>query len=514
MVSPTIPAVSLALFFAVTLAAQPFTPVAVPMRDGVTLPTHVYRPPGPGPFPVILTRTPSDLAARLTQPGPLATAGYAIVLQNLRGPTFGPEITDGEDTLNWIAAQPWCNGKIGYLGSSAAAVAGYLAAMSGSTKLTAAVLIVGHADPYFIAEFPGGVWQQHANETWLRSRGIETPAFPRPILRRYDAKDRKQELAPVAEKVRTAILHIGGWFDVYSQGTIDAFNSLQLHGGDRARGNQKLLMRPLAHAGALDSPTKFPDAEVDLLAAQLRWFDYWLKGVENGLRQEPAVRYYSMNEGWRVANVWPPLTKPISYYLQPSGLLAPSLPPRMGASASYVYNPLDPVPTLGGNNLGLPSGPFDQRPVSRRPDVLRFESNVLSAPLRLVGPVRAELFVATSARDTDFHVKLIDIAPDGAELLLLDRPARLRHRDGIEKSLRAKPNEVYKLNVDLWSTAIVIPAGHRLAVHVSSSNSPRFDRHPNTWEPITDWAQAIPATNTVHFSERYPSRLILPVAAK
>jgi putative CocE/NonD family hydrolase len=195
-------------------------------------------------------------------------------------------------------------------------------------------------------------------------------------------------------------------------------------------------------------------------------------------------------------------------YLASSGKLALAKP--AGAEkTSYVYDPNDPVPSVGGNNLNMDRGPMDQRKVSGRKDVLKFETEPLKSPVEIVGRVTAELAVATDAQDTDFMVKLVDVYPNGYEALVLDEAFRLRYINGLDKPAKPEPGKVYPIKVDLWSTALIFNTGHKIAVHVTSSNSPRFEAHSNTWEPLKSYDQAVRATNTVFLDGR--SRLVLPV---
>ena len=246
--------------------------------------------------------------------------------------------------------------------------------------------------------------------------------------------------------------------------------------------------------------------------------------TENGVESEPAVHYYLMGDTfdagapgneWRTVEVWPPKSELTPYYLHPGGKLSTDQPAEYASAAeasdTFTYDPKNPVPTIGGNNLMLPLGPMDQREVSSRPDVLKYETAPLEHPVEVVGRIAAELFVSTDAEDTDFVVKLVDVYPNGYEALLLDQPMRLRFRDGFNRMVKAKPGEVYPIKVDLWSTAIAFNKGHKIAIHVSSSNAPRFEPHSNTWEPVSSMDSSIPAKNTVHHTVGQASRLILPV---
>jgi putative CocE/NonD family hydrolase len=213
---------------------------------------------------------------------------------------------------------------------------------------------------------------------------------------------------------------------------------------------------------------------------------------------------------WRSADHWPPKADVVSFYLHGGGRLQKS-PETVPGVDGFRYDPKNPVPTVGGNNLFLPRGPMDQRQIGERTDVLKYATEPLEAPTEVVGPIYVELYVSTDAEDTDFCAKLVDVYEDGYEALVVDQPMRLRFRNGFENPQKAKKGEVYKIRWNLWSTALVFNRGHRIALHVSSSNAPRFEPHTNTWEPVSSYEQAVVAENKVHRSAEQPSRVLLPV---
>jgi len=296
---------------------------------------------------------------------------------------------------------------------------------------------------------------------------------------------------------------------------VENFSGLQAHGAGKARGNQKLVMGAFGH-GAMSGDLKYPaDAADRRLMDPFRWFDYWLKGEQNGADKDPAVRYYMMGDTfdknapgneWRSAAAWPPASTITSYFFHAGGGLTTSAP--RAAEDTFTYDPRNPVPTIGGNNLTLPKGPMDQRPAGIRSDVLRYQTEPLAQAVEIAGNVEAELTVSTDAEDTDFMVKLVDVYPNGYEALVLDQAYRLRYHAGFDKGTRVEKNKPYTIKVNLWPTALVFNKGHRIAVHVSSSNAPRFERHTNTWTPLQSYDQAVVARNTVHLGK---SRLLLPV---
>jgi len=499
----------------------------VAMRDGVRLATSIYLPSGEGPWPVLLTRTPygKDVMYGAATHQQYLEHGYVRVVQDVRGKfksegkyaAFVTDIEDGYDTVEWVAHQSWSNGKVGMLGPSAMGIATNLAAIAAPPHLVAAFVNVAPENTFRYSNYPGGVFLKNLNEEWLRRQGIPPADVPRPLFRTYDDEARSHDLRANLEKVNIPMYNVGGWYDIFLQGTLDSFVDLETHGGPKARGNQKLMMGAFGH-GALSGDLKYPADAGNLNAGDtVRWFDYWMKGEDNGIMKEPPVRYYVMGDTfdksapgnqWRTAPMWPPASTATSYYLTASHTLS-SAKPSGHEKLSYVYDPRDPVPSVGGNNLMMDRGPMDQRKIGDRKDVLKFESEPLKQPLEIVGRVSAELAVSTDAEDTDFMVKLVDVYPSGYEALELDEAFRLRYWQGQLNPQRVEKNKVYPITVDLWSTALVFNAGHKIQVQVTSSNSPRFEPHSNTWNPVKSYDQAMKATNTVFLDGR--SRLILPV---
>jgi uncharacterized protein len=499
----------------------------IPMRDGVRLSAMITLPEGPGPFPAILTRTPYAIPTARSN---FVAAGYAVVQQNLRGlfesegkwQMFATEVADGYDTVEWVAKQPWSNGKVGVLGGSGPGIAGYMALMSGAPHLYAGVIQNAHANSYPTVTFPGGVYQSALVDSWMKARGAEIPPeFPRPIFRRFDQDMLDQDIRAHPGNVKVPILHFSGWFDVFTQGTIDYFQLAQTRGSDKALGNQKLIIHPRGHGGRLPGDLQWDTEMPAVDELSHRWFDYWLRDINTGVHRLPAVQYYALGDPhaagapaneWRTGAAWPPIHTMERYYLQPGGGLSTAVPTPTTSSSSYDYDPANPVPTLNTRpNDWLNRTPLDQRPLKDRADILRFTSLPLTAPVEIAGALEAELYVSTTAKDTDYFVRVIDIHPDGFEALMMSRPLRLRFRDGFHKMVPAKKNRVYKINVNLWSLAMAFPKGHRISVQITSSDVPRFDRHSNTWMPVKSYEEAVKATNTVHHSAKYPSRLLLPV---
>lgn len=499
----------------------------VPMRDGVRLATSIYLPEGDGPWPVILTRTPygKDVMYGPATHKDYLKAGYVRVVQDVRGKfksegkyvAFADDMEDGYDTIEWIAKQPFSNGKVGMVGPSAMGIATDLAAMTSPPHLVTGFVNVATGTRFQHSNYPGGVFLLNLNEEWLRRQGVPPADVPRPLNRVYDDFAQKQDMRRYYDKINIPMYNVGGWYDIFLEGNIDAFEGLQYHGGPNARGNQKLMMGAFGH-GPLSGDLKYPAAAGNLNGGdQIRWFDYWMKGIDNGIMKEPAVRYYMMGDTtdksapgneWRTTASWPPPSTATSYYLTISHTLVTSKPSG-GGKLSYIDDPHNPIPAIGGNNLMMDRGPMDQRKVSNRADILKFETEALKQAVEIAGPMHAQLTVSTDAEDTDFIVKLVDVYPNGYEALVMDQPYRLRYWKSLLHAERVEKNKPYPITVDLWSTALVFNAGHKIAVQVQSTSSPRYEVHSNTWEPVKSYDLAVKATNTIYLDGT--SKIVLPV---
>jgi len=505
------------------------------MRDGVKLAADVYKPEGEGPWPVILMRTPY-LKQNMARPGSskrYTDAGYVYVVQDVRGKgnsegdyiPFDREREDGYDTVEWAAKQPWSNGKIGMTGASAMGIATNQAATMNPPHLIAAYVIVAPHLRFDEATFMGGVFKQADVGNWMEGQGAgdQVPDTKREVV--WSEKWKQKDTAPNLHNVTIPMYNEGGWYDIFNYGSVRNFQYLQSFGAPGAKGRQKLTMGPFGH-GNLTGDIAYPG--VDGLPMgnndkELRWFNYWLKGENNGIMNEPAVSYYMMASarkeklsdlnGWKTAESWPPPNKPTRFYLQPQNKLDTSLPPKNSKGITYKFDPANPVATVGGANLTMARGPMDQREIKDRQDYLRFETDKLNEPLAIAGHVTAELWVTTDGPDTDFTAKLVDVYPDGYEAIVLDAPIRTRYREGRrEQDVKMmEPGTPVKLTIDLWHTAITFEAGHKIALHISSSNSPRFDVNDNNGTAPGDPPNNRVATNTVLLDSEHPSAVVLPV---
>ena len=332
------------------------------------------------------------------------------------------------------------------------------------------------------------------------------------------------------ESIKVPMFHVSSWYDIFLEGALNAYRAITDRGGSElARRSQKLLVGPWAHIRPYTRATSGdtgdidfgPDAAIELHDHLRRWFDYWLKDDANGIMEEPPVNIFVMGENkWRYENEWPlARTHYTRYYLHSGGAAntragdgtLSTMPPDDEPVDSFVYDPLDPAPTLRGNTLMIPHGVQDQRPAEDRPDVLVYTSDLLDSDLELTGPILVKLYAASSAIDTDFTAKLVDVRPDGYAHNLQDGIVRARYRTSARQAAFITPGQVYEYTIDLWATSHLLKAGHRLRVEISSSNFPRFDRNPNTGAPLGLDDRLESAQQTVHHSPQYPSHIVLPV---
>jgi uncharacterized protein len=616
--------------------------VKVPARDGVELATDLYFPAlnrtqVAGRFPVILERTPYlKRSTRYFRKGSFyARHGYVMAVQDVRGRgasrgtwyPFAEEAEDGYDAVEWLAAQPWANGKVGTLGTSYA----------GSDQSALATLCPPHLACQFIAmgasnyhdcsmrhngcleqrfliyAFRMAVTSREAEADpavkaalvdafenigqWMRELPLRKGATPLALVPNleqwaldiqnradYDEYWRKRGLSIEHywdEQADVPTVFLGGWYDSYARATTTNFVELS----KRKTSPMYLVMGPwthgdptceVSHSGEVDFG---PEAALDVYhRSPLKFFDTHLKGLATGLESEPRVRIFVMgphartefengrrneegrrNHGgrWRMEKSWPlERAKDTPWYLHADGRLSPEQPPAgadpAGAGTTFRFDPRDPVPTIGGGlSAGEPllvPGAFDQRgnppgasrssdpgrryplfarpefygststlPLAARDDVLVFQTGPLTDPVEVTGPILARLWISSSAVDTDFTVKLVDVAPPSADyphgfaMLLTDSIQRCRYRSSRERAELMTPGEVCRLEFPLYPTSNVFAAGHRIRVDVSSSNWPRFDVNPNTGEPLGRHRGTQTALNTVFHTERHASCVVLPV---
>ncbi|WP_062650024.1 CocE/NonD family hydrolase [Streptomyces maremycinicus] len=550
--------------------------VRVPMRDGVVLRADLYRPDTPRALPALLQRTPYDKSTsaggRSLDWSRLVAAGYALVVQDVRGRhasegTFRPfadEGRDGRDTVDWLARQPWCDGAVGMLGRSYEGAAQWHAAAAGPPALRAIAPHVAAADPYDGWTYLGGAFQLGFCLHWVLADLLHgqverlggSHADARAVTRALDGIDglyrRPWRVLPLLDRLapyyrawlehpdpgaywqritavpdagRPPALVIGGWYDIFLPGTLRP---------PAPRSEDRLVIGPWSHCvtGGIFPQRRYgtaaDEAQVDLTAVHLRHFDRHLKGLHP--REDPAVRVFAGGtDHWLgTADLPGGASEPVSLYLgstgdartrHGTGVLDPE-PARRPDADVYRYDPRDPVPTGGGATLmtgmfvGADCGPLDQRPVEERPDVLCYTGPHLRELVTVTGPVEADLYVSSSAPDTDFTAKLVDVFPDGRAELLCDGIVRVGHRARLNGAGPPAPGTVHRLRIEVGTLVHVFRPGHRMRLEVSSSNFPRFDPNPNTGgTPLTlADAPVVTAVNRVHHGPDHPSRLVLPVS--
>jgi len=514
------------------------TTVMIPMRDGALLATDIYAPDDTLQHPTILYRTPYNKEHDKFDKNLLnfwVGKGYVFVDQDCRGrfasqgvdSTFLTDgwgaLQDGYDTIDWIVKQSWSDGKVGMLGASAMGITTYRAVASLHPALKCAIAIVAPSDFYNEVVFPGGEFRKSLVENWLHAQGSDYMIDLFGSHRYYDSLWDGMNLHTRSQLITTPIIHIGGWYDCFSEGTVAEFNDLRKQ---PQAGPQYLIMGPWIHQTTATADSVgdliYPDAAYSNMFFLFNWLDYWLQGRQNGVLSTPKVQYYLMGDPerpdepgceWVYRNEWPDSERvKYHYYLKKNGQFSRSVDFPMD-SLSYDFDPRNPVPTVGGNNLTIPAGPRDQRSVTNRTDVLLFETEELTQPLWLEGYVKAKLYIASNRKDTDFTLKLIDVYPDGRQMLVTDAIARTRFRHGDRKADMSflVPGQIDSVEIKLPPTAIVFNSGHRMMVAVSSSNYPRFDVNTNSGGPLWNDPDTLIAHNTLFMGRGTPSCVVFPI---
>jgi putative CocE/NonD family hydrolase len=535
--------------------------VRIPMRDGVKLAANIYRPKGEGRFPVILMRTPYGKPNEKSGEAQHSTAsGYAVVVQDCRGrgesegawDPFRYDAEDGYDTQEWVGQQPWCNGSIGTAGGSYVGWTQWASAPKASRYLKVMAPVVPFGNAFDLA-YEGGAFQLALLMGWGATVGGVSlspdklqAAFRHLPLGTYG--DQFEKKVPYLDawvehhayddywkqrgmdyryaEVTVPTLNVGGWYDIFSKVTLDLITQVHAASRDRSvRRDQFVIMGPWTHnvgpskVGELDFGA---DAVLKLVERQSQWFDYWLKGRETGVQDWPACYLFVMGENrWRGENEWPlKRTRFISYFLHSGGHAASlkgdgsmsTTQPGEETSDQFTYDGNNPVPSVGGNTLfGTSAGPFDQTKVEGREDVLVYSTPPLEQDVEITGPVKLVLWAASSARDTDFTGKLVDLYPDGKAYNLCDGIRRAQFRNGMDKPALLEPDQATRFDIDLWVTSNLFRRGHCIRLEVSSSNFPRFDRNPNSGKPFGTDTELLSGRQTVFHDRQHASYLVLPV---
>ncbi len=333
-----------------------------------------------------------------------------------------------------------------------------------------------------------------------------------------------------AETISTPMLHVTSWYDTFAEGGPAAYQNISTKSEfSVARTGQRLIIGPWGHLLPYTNPSSRgagdidfgPNALIDLNETLLRWFDYWLKDVANGIMDESPVSVFTLGENrWQHMSDWPPPNmRQVRYFLHSGGEAntlkgngtLSTVPPSQEQTDAFVYDPDNPVQSLGGNNLTVDMGVQDQRPVEERNDVLVYTSEPIAQALEITGPVTVTLWASSSAIDTDFTAKLVDVHPDGYAQNLLNGIIRARYRDSATTPQMMEAGKPYQFTLDLWSTSNVFLPGHRIRLEISSSHFPEFDRNLNTGEAFGEGTQGVTARQTVFHQEDRASYVLLPV---
>jgi uncharacterized protein len=552
--------------------------VAMKTRNGVTLYADIFRPKADGQFPVLLQRTPYDKNNGVSFGLQGAARGYVMIMQDVRGRytsegewyVFKHESEDGYDAVEWAAALPYSNGKVGMWGGSYVGATQLLAAIARPPHLVGICPIVTASNYHENWTYQGGAFQQWFAESWTSFLAQNTfdrhlaeatdailgvaqlPLARYPLFNMADSRtsDLLPSLAPyfldwlahptydeywrrwsIEEHyadITVPALTIAAWYDIFQGGSLRNYVGLKTHAGsDAARRGQHLLVALGGHAG---TGTRVGDVDFGAAAkfnaddATLDWYDFLFKGAQNEFAQKPVTIFVMGLNQWRQEDDWPlARAKNTRYFLHSRGAAnsaggngsLSTKAPNSEPPDRYVYDPTNPVPTIGGplccDATHLKPGARDQRPAETRQDVLVYSAGAFSEDVEVTGPVSVEIYVQSSAVDTDFTAKLIDVDADGFARNLSDGIIRARYRNSRERAELLKPGQMYKVTVDLGSTSNVFLKSHALRLEISSSNFPRFDRNLNTSEQPESGQHFVRATNVIYHDRRHSSVLVLPV---
>jgi putative CocE/NonD family hydrolase len=564
--------------------------VAMKTRDGVVLRADIYRPAGDGPFPVLLVRTPYNKDNFATF-GPKAVAhGFMVVAQDVRGRynsegewyPFKHETDDGYDAVEWAAALPQSNGKVGMFSGSYVGATQMLAAIGHPPHLAGICPIVTASNYHENWTYQGGAFEQWFNESWTSGLAQNTAARQHDTrnlteatnaligdsvlpLRQYplfnvgtarDGAALTVELAPYFidwlahpayddywrkwsieenfQNIQVPALTIAAWYDIFLEGSLRNYMGMRDHAANpAARSNQRLVVAIGGHSGwgrKVGEVDFGPDAPFDENEYVLEWYDYLFLGKQNQFADAAhPVKVFTMGKNeWRSLSAWPPPeAKPTRYFLHASGnangpagngllYTEPTTMFRLERNDHFTYDPANPVPTVGGplccDATHLPPGPRDQKAVEARSDVLIYSTSPLEQDVNVTGPVTLELYASSTAVDTDFTAKLVDVSPDGFARNVTEGILRASYRDSNTTPTLLVPGKIYKLTIDMVATSNVFLKGHKIRLEISSSNFPRFDRNLNTGKSAAESADFVKATQTIyHDFPAHPTALILPI---
>ena len=562
--------------------------IPMKMRDGITLMADIFRPDDNEKHPAIVVRTPYDKTRSISSdfftPLEGALAGYAVIIQDLRGRfasegeylAGAPEGKDGYDTIENVAAEPWCDGNVGMAGASYLGLNQWHAAIEAPPHLKAIAPHVIGSGPIGGSRKSGVIGMEGAI-SWSAAMAIDTlqkmaqkgkdvteplnmirwamdnieeackflplkdlPFFQfeglrEGFLRRFSDQDlaglkTEEDLFWPYHKVEVPCMHSAGWYDISGKAVFDNFLGMGEKGGtETAREGQHVFMGPWIHGSRFHNLVggmnfgRFASGGGSFATARhIAFFDKYLRGIDSPYLV--PIRYFVMGlNRWRNAETWPlPKTQWERFYFHSRGHADSSFDdgllsrdePGDEPPDRYIYDPLDPFPTNGGQinpDLNLPAGPLDQSWVERRSDVLCYSTPELKEDMEVTGPVTMHLFASTSVPDTDFMVRLVDVYPNGKAINVAEGCIRARYRKSILDPEPITPGETYEYTIDMAVTSNVFKKGHHIRVHIASSDFPRFDRNMNTGNPFGEDTTGIAAMQTIFHTADYASYIELPV---
>jgi len=516
--------------------------IMIPMRDGVKLSAYLYSPAREGKWPAVFEQRYLDVTGSGTRKAAadIARAGYAVAMVNFRGThesegvyqgyratQFG-KLQDGHDVCEWLAVQPWSTGKVGTFGSSQGGYVQNYLAITQPPHLVCQYMVDTGLSLFQEGYRIGGAIKPLRFKAGVKD--VRVPEQNDALLAEWDRHPnydnywRDEDASLHFDKMNVPCFTIGSWYDFMVQGSTNSYAGRQHRGGPNSVGQQQLVVGPWLH-GRLNKGSKvgemiYPEnATFPELEHMVRWFDHYLKGVNNGVEKEPRVRYYTMGavgeEGapgnvWRTAEDWPIKSESGSYYLRDDGKLATMPETAAHSSTSYASDPKQP--------MSIPSGSFmgarDARPVEAQSEIRTWTTDVLTQPVAWTGEVTAEAYVSSTARDTDFFVRVSDVYPDGRSMLLMEYPMRARYRDGFDKQRLLVPGEVATLKWHIGFTSIIFNKGHRIRVTMGSTGFPYYEPNNQTGGPQTvDWLKTSEtAINSIWHDAAHPSRIVVPLA--
>lgn len=558
-----------------TVAVTVERDVACVARDGTVLRSNVYRPADAGRYPVLLGRTPygKETWGRWIEPERTAAEGWVVVINDMRGGfasdgDFNPFFHDGDDghdVVEWCAAQPWSSGRVGMFGSSAP---GFMQLLAAATRPPSLVAIApmqtwtgfGRGCVYD----PGGAFMLYTAQWALMLEGMDPerrldaslPGYLErlrtvqraqwapgewlgaPSLREHDHLApphadffgswldhpdhddfwARLDLERQFERIDVPALHLVGLFDKFRLGSTHNYRALRERAlSARARDGQRLVLGPWTHGIPVraEASERFfgPEAHVNVRTLVLRWYERWLRGKDDALADEPPVRVWVQGaERWREAADWPlPGTRATALHLRAGGRLSAAAPGAGEEPDRFTHDPLDPAPTTPNPRQTRSEGPLDVRAISARDDVLHYETEPLDADLEAIGEIAVRLFAATSARDADWVVTLLDIAPDGRAERVTEGMLRARYRDGHETPVLVEPGAVVEYEIALRPSAVRFAAGHRIGLDVAGASFPQYDRNLGRGIAFDTELEGAAQTQTVFHDAARPSRLLLPL---